>query len=124
MKSSVRHFMKRYWLISPIILTAIALVTGCITARHHPNPLAGWKVDFNHSPDQVIVKDYQGYIQKLPPKEKKYVGPIEWFKDGKGQHAIRITIGINGTVWRHVLIYNKDNRRIETIKYASGDYHS
>ena len=35
-----------------------------------------------------------------------------------------IMIGVNNKVWRHVLIYDKNNMRIKTVKYVSGDYHS
>jgi hypothetical protein len=101
-------------------LASLVWAVGCAT----PNPLAGWK-PASANPDQAIVNDYQNYIQKLPPEERKYAGgAIEIFEDGTGQHAIMIPIGLNGTVWRHVLIYDKDDKRIKTIKYASGNYGS
>jgi hypothetical protein len=106
-----------------ILLAAFIWAAGCAT-QPHPDPLAGWQGDFNEQPNQVIVNDYQNYIQKLPPEERKYAGVSDWLKDGTGQHAIRITIGLNGTVWEHVLIYDKDNKRIKTIKYSSGHYRS
>jgi hypothetical protein len=98
---------------------------GC-ASKPTPDPLAGfYRADeADMDKNQVITDDYKGYIQKLSPEERKYAGPIFYFEDGTGQHAVRITIGLNGTVWRHVLIYDKDNKRIKTIKYASGDYHS
>jgi hypothetical protein len=97
----------------------------CSTSKPTLDPLAGWR-PASHSADKAIVDDYQNYIQTLSPEEKKYLGPSPagLFEDGTGQHAIQITVGINGTVWRHVLIYDKDNKRIKTIKYASGDYMS
>ena len=105
---------------------AFVVAVGCVTPKPTPpapNPLAGWNFE-NHEPDQAVTNDYRDYIQKLPHEEGKYAGPIHYFEDGTGQHAIMIMIGINGTVWRHVLIYDKDDKRIKTIKYASGDYHS
>ena len=96
-------------------------VAGCVSTT---NPLVGWKVDFNHEPDQVIVIDYQNYIQKLPPDEKKFAYPNHFYEDGMGQHAVQIEIPLNGTWWEHVLIYDKDNKRIKTIKYSSGSYRS
>jgi hypothetical protein len=102
-----------------ILLAACVWVVGCAT----PNPLAGWKVYF-HEPDQTITNDYQDYIQKLPPEERKYAGGIQYFEDGTGQHAVKIEIGLNGTWWQHVLIYDKNDKRIKVIKYASGGYRS
>ena len=97
---------------------------GCSSSKPTSDPLAGWQIDFNHEPDLAITKDYQDYIQKLSPEEKGYALPIvHYFKDRTGQHAIQITIGL-GTDWEHVLIYDKDNKRIKTIKYISGHSYS
>jgi hypothetical protein len=106
-----------------ILLAAFICTTGCVGFVHHSDPLAGWHTA-SHNPDQVIENDYNDYIQKLPAKERKYAGPIEYFEDGTGQHAVLIWIGINGKVWRHILIYDTGNKRIKTIKYVSGDYAS
>jgi len=65
----------------------------------------------NLDANKPITDDYQDYIRNLSTDERKYAGPIHYFEDGAGQHAVRITIGINGTVWEHVLIYDKDNKR-------------
>jgi len=93
---------------------------SCSAPKPEPDPLAGWKVDLDHDPDQAIEKDYHDYIQKLPPGERERAGLIHMLEDGTGQHAIMITIGLNGTNWRHVLIYDKNDKRIKTIKYVSG----
>jgi len=91
----------------------------------HSNPLVGWKPDFSPPPiDQAIEKDCHDYIQTLPPKERQFVGPIDFFEDTSGQHAVEITIGLNGTNWGHVLIYDKDGKRIKVIKYISGHSRS
>jgi len=74
--------------------------------------------------NKAITGDYKAYVQTLSPEERKYLSTILFYEDGTGQHAVRITIGLNGTVWRHVLIYDRNDKRIKTIKYASGDYHS
>jgi hypothetical protein len=94
---------------------------GCSSSKPIPDPLAGWQGDFNEQPNQIIVNDYQNYIQQLPPEERKLATVDDWLKDGTGQHAIKITVGINHTNWRHILIYDKDNKRIKTIKYLSGN---
>jgi hypothetical protein len=104
-----------------VLLVMLGWTAGCAT---HPDPLAGWKVDFDHQPDQVIVNDYQDYIQKIPLRQRGFVGSVDWLGDGMGQHAIDIKIGVNGT-WRdHVLIYDKENKRIKVIKYSNGGYRS
>lgn len=124
MKTPIKNPIKLFWLIFPALLAAIVLAVGCAGLVHHPDPLAGWKYDFSHQPIPAIESDYQDYIQKLPPEERKNIGPIHTYVNGAGQHAVRITIPINGTSWQHVLIYNKDNKRIKTIKYSSGGYRS
>jgi Protein of unknown function (DUF1375) len=89
-----------------------------------PDPLAGWKCDFEAKPDREIVDDYQNYIQALPPEQKKafimsyYM--VQLFEDGSGVHAMRIKIALNSkTEWKHVLIYDKSNKRIKVLKYEN-----
>jgi len=77
-----------------------------------------------HEPDPAITRDYQDYIEKLPPEERRLVGSVEFFEDGTGRQAVKITIDWHGTWWRHVLIYDKDNNRIRVIKHKSGSYRS
>ena len=112
----------------PIWILLAALLGGCGGCQTKtPDPLAGWKVLFSRDYekfDKAITDDYQDYIQKLPPKERNGVGPISYFEDGTGQHAVRIEIAINGTDWAHVLIYDKNNKRIKVIKFVSGHYRS
>ena len=115
-----------------LLLAVFIWAAGCAT---RPDPLAGWKPDFNTRPsDQIIEKDYQDYIKGLGLKPIKmgalvtyasengneFVASTDFFKDGTGQHAVKITISLNHAVWEHVLIYDKDNKRIRTIKYRSG----
>jgi hypothetical protein len=101
-----------------ILLAALVWAAGC--ASRTPDPLVGWKVDFDHQPDQAIVKDYQDFIQKLPAKERDYVGTTDFVEDGTGQHAVSIEVFSNHTnaAWRYALIYNKENKRIKVIKYG------
>lgn len=72
------------------------------------------------------MDDYQNYIQKLPPNESSFITKfyIKFFEDGTGQHAVEISIPLNGTWRKHVLIYDKDDKRIKVIKYAGGEYRS
>ena len=109
-----------------VLALCVMIISGCSCSapKPPPDPLAGWKMDFAPKLDPVIAKDCQDYIQKLSPKEKKSSNINGYFEDGTGQHAVQITIGVNGRWWRHVLIYDKDNKRIMTIKYATGYYAS
>jgi hypothetical protein len=105
------------------VLSAASICwTGCETFASHTDPLVGWQKAYKHEPDQAIEKDCQDYIQslKLSPEKGTYVAYIEFFEDGTGQHAEKITISLNKTDWEHVLIYDKDDKRIKTIKYVSG----
>jgi hypothetical protein len=103
-----------------MFLAAFVWVVGCAT----PNPLAGWR-PASANPDQAIENDYHDYIQKLPPKEKEFMGPSQYFEDGTGQHAVRIETDIDGKKrWFHILVYDKDNKRIKTTKYYSGRFQS
>ncbi len=105
-------------IVVALILCAIIICGyGCRTAKQ--DPLAGWH-NIYHDADPTIVKDYQEYIQKLSPDEKSHATVDSYFEDGTGQHAVLITIGLNHTDWEHVLIYDKNNKRIKTIKYISG----
>jgi hypothetical protein len=120
--------MKVTRLIFCFSLAVFVCCFGCTSSKPAPDPLVGYhwcdltELDSN----QAITDDYEAYIQTLSPEEKKYLGPspIGFFEDGTGRHAVRIKIGLNGTSWVHVLIYDKDNRRIKTIKYATGHYAS
>jgi hypothetical protein len=110
-----------------VFVALVASVIGCLGPVHHPDPLAGWKPCWSQDPGKLgkaIVEDYQGYIRKLPLEERRAIGVTHLFEDGTGQHAIRFEIALNGTDWAHILIYNKEDKRIKVIKYASGRYRS
>jgi uncharacterized protein YceK len=89
-----------------------------------PDPLVGWKCDFEVPPDPAIVDDYQKYIQTLPPEQKKKlimsVYMVQLFEDGSGQHAMKIIIDVDShTLWKHVLIYDASNQRVKVLKYEN-----
>jgi hypothetical protein len=123
MNKMINQSINRLLLI--LALSTIAIF-GCRCSTAKPDPLAGWRVsdDRDFNANKAIVDDYQSYIKTLSQEEQKSMAPVFCYENGTGQHAVLITIGINQTVWRHILIYDKDNKRIKTIKYASGDYHS
>jgi hypothetical protein len=85
----------------------------------------GWKDCWSQDPsklDKAITDDYRDYIEKLSSKERPNVGGIHLFEDGTGQHAVEITVNLNGTRWEHVLIYDQQHKRMKVIRYASGRY--
>ena len=111
-----------------LVITAF-LGDGCGTPKPAPNPLEGWHVrrpSFALPKDKVIEDDYNVYIQALPPEERQYVDKNSvWFlEDSTGQTAVQIKIPLHGTWWIHALIYDKDNKRIKTVKYKAGQYRS
>jgi hypothetical protein len=118
--------MKTIRLASCILLATIGLIIGCATQKTIPNPLAGWhfsSLDNLHA-NQVIMDDYQDYIQKLPAQKNRFISSIHFFEDGTGQHAVEIRIGVNGAWWEHVLIYDSANKRIKVTRYSRGRYRS
>jgi hypothetical protein len=115
--------MKIIQFIVCFLLAMLLCGFGCSSSKPTPDPLAGWQKEYGKV-DQSIVNDYQDYLQKLPPEDRKYIGPMEFFKDGMGQHAVEIEEALNGTWWFHVLIYDKENKRIKAIKFSPGKYAS
>jgi hypothetical protein len=120
----------KYWLVEyrlelvvyTCTLTAITcFLSSCEFFKNHTNPIADWQLESRPEP-QVIEKDSQDFGQKLPPEEKKYAEMGNYYKDGKGQHAIEIRIPLNGTWWYYVLIYDQNDKRIKTVKYVMGHY--
>jgi hypothetical protein len=98
-------------------------ISGCSSTTTKLDPLAGWKAVGSQDPNSMISKDYQDYIQKLPPEERNYVGPVFYLEDGTGQHAVTFEVDKYGKdVWNYYLFYDKDNKRIKAIKYYRGRY--
>jgi hypothetical protein len=129
MNTLVKKSISRFGLTFLVLLMGFILESGCSTsnpAPDAPDPLAGWSYSHNDSinSNKAILDDCKSYIYTLSPDEQRSAGPILYYEDGTGQHAVKIFIGINNTVWEHVLIYNKDNKRIKTIKYSNGGYRS
>lgn len=68
-----------------------------------------------------MLNDVHKYDKKLKPYN------IEFFEDGTGQHAVTFESYsdagiIGGTSWEYVLIYDKNNKRVKTIRYVTGYY--
>ena len=113
--------------VSLVLVLCMMVVSGCSCSapKPKPDPLAGFHVAVFFTPDsnKAITDDYKNYIQTLPPNERQSPS-VHFYEDGTGQHAVEIIIGVNGRWWRHILIYDKDAKRIKTIKYATGYYAS
>jgi len=110
-------------------MAIIVLATGCGTSRPDPDPLASWNEIPSQDPeklDSAIRNDYQDYIQKLPAGERDHVlgSNINFLQDGTGRHAVRLSIPLSGTWWEHVLIYDRNNCRVQAIKRFGGHYQS
>ena len=112
------------------ILLAAFVSAGC-ASRLESNPLEGWKrlgsayvmvCPFG----QTIIDDYQNYVQALSVEEKSSADDFhtKFYESSDNQRAVEITVNLNGTRWKHVLIYDQKNTRIRVIKYASSRYAS
>jgi hypothetical protein len=111
-----------------ILIATFIWLVGCATGAR--NPLEGWKGGLSlyqggHL-DEPIMNDYKDYVRSLPPEESSLVDEflIKFFEDGTGQHAVEISIPLHSIWWKHVLIYDKGNKRIKVIKYSGGRYQS
>ena len=126
MKTQAKHSKNNLLLIHAIVLLILTWTVGCSDLAHHPDPLAGWHFSSlnNLDSNKAIMDDYQDYLQKLPPRRNGFIGSLEFFEDATDQHAIKVRIGVNGTWWVHVLIYDKNDKRIQVTTYRSGGYRS
>jgi hypothetical protein len=131
MKTQFKNPIKNFAPIFLMLMAMLVLGFGCNTSKPIPDPLAGWKqvvLSYDYEKfDKAIKSDYQDYIQKLPPDEKGYnIGSITFFEDGTGRHAVSIEKFVKGenASWHYALIYDKENKRINVIKYGYTKYQS
>ena len=124
-----QEHMKITKLITYCLLMVFVCGLGCTTSKPTPDPLTGFHEAFK-APAESIGSDYHNYMQNcmrnLSTEEIKNLGPYpaSFFEGDMGQHAIKIKIGMKGDSWVHILIYDKDNRRVKTFKYVAGHYRS
>jgi hypothetical protein len=121
-KNSINNFAPGFLMLMAMFLFGF----GCNSSKPGPDPLVGFHVSYlqNLDSNKTITDDYKNYLHTLSPEDQKFAGPIFYYEDGTGQHAVRIEIEYGGTIWEHVLIYDKDNTRIKTIKFYNGRYQS
>jgi hypothetical protein len=125
---AIRKYSNCYGLV---LALCVMVISGCSCSAPKPTPPTPDPLTEFHVADlrnlnsnKAITDDYKSYIQTLSPEEQQQAGLMFYYEDGTGQHAVEFRIGINHKVWRHLLIYDKDNKRINTLKYVIGDYHS
>jgi len=123
MKKTPRQLISYLTLV--ITLAAVAIF-GCRCATTKPNPLDTFHFSSldNLSLNKAITDDYKIYIKTLTAVEQKNILGVDFYEDEEGKHAVKIEIGIDGTWWSHVLIYNSSNTRIKVMKYSPGTYRS
>ena len=106
-------------------LLAAFILGGCATQKPTPDPLAGFHFYSRTKVSQAITDDYQDYIKNLPSNEKGSIGDVSFFEDGTGQHAISIQVfEENNASWQHILIYNKEDKRIKAVRCDYRKYQS
>ena len=117
-----------YLLFAGILSAMMISGCSCSTSKPTPDPLAGfhWSSLVNLDNNKIINDDYHDYINKLPAEQKGIVGDISFLEDGTGQHAVCIQIfeQNKNASWQHVLIYDKENRRIKAIRCGYRRYQS
>src|SRR5258706_4272672 len=113
------------------LITIAFLAAGCGTPKPAPNHLEGWKglgtaYVIGCPFGQRVMDDYQSYIKSLPPVERSAVHDhdIRFYERRAGERAVEIAIPFDGTWWKHVLIYDQNNRRVQAVKRLAGHYQS
>ena len=101
---------------------------GCSSSKPDPDPLAGFHVadPQNLTSYKTLSDDYRDYVQKLPPEQKGYIGTVFFYENEPGQHAVSIEIfeGNKNASWKHILFYDKDNKRTKALRCDHIKYQS
>jgi len=126
MKNKIKR-SSRYVLLILALCAAVFPGCSCSSTKAKSDPLPGFYFCSlaNLQTNKVILEDYQNFIQDLSPRGNKITGPIQFSQDSNGRHAITIEVFVGGTAsWTYILIYDKDNKRVQAIKYRYNRYQS
>lgn len=82
-----------------------------------PEALKGWKAT-QDLPADTVVTDYNAYIEKLPKAERSGVADVKYYVDDAGRNAVAVLVKVSGTQWTHLLVYDKQNARIDVKKFV------
>ncbi len=93
--------------------------TNAEPASAVPAELKGWQTTAG-LPDKAVITDYNDYINELPQDERVKVADVRYFNDGAGRNAVAIAVNGKDVPWTHVLIYDKQNKRLSVSKQAQG----
>lgn len=110
-------------LLLPVDLFGLYKNSGAQLEGWTFRPLPGWEMPpYRHNTNRLndaITDDYQDYIKK---NALFLLEPVTgYYEDGTGQHAIKFPAyrpGQDDNGQNYVLIYNKENKRIRTIKWG------
>jgi len=103
------------------LLLMLALGQGCSFSKPKTDPLAGW-----HSCEKVpqtVEADVQHYIDGLSPYQREHIVFTDLY-ELNGQYAVRLTLALNGDDWNHIIIWDKNYKRIKVIKFIANRYVS
>jgi hypothetical protein len=108
-----------------VLLTVLTLTVGCVTK----DPLRGWKLVGSTlwglrdtlPINKVILNDAHHFVGESAGGDIT-ISRVYYFEGKSGQHALKLTSMFDTRYWNYVLIYDKDNARVKTIKYSSGRY--
>ena len=117
------------------LLIALVVAAGCASSGPAANPIADWTFrpfdDYvppgqqrHYQLNKAITDDYQNYIKD---HKLSLFGMITGYhENAEGDRAVDFVAFPPGekSSWHYVLIYNKDNERIKTIKYDHRSYVS
>jgi hypothetical protein len=125
----ISKMFKHHGVFYFLLLALSIWISGCSEPKPKPNPLVGWSRSQRQNPkyhSQVIISDYNSYIQSLPENVRSQVDEtaIVFLENQSGQHAVKIEIPINGARYEHLLIYDQNNVRTNTVVFVSGRYSS
>ena len=84
-----------------------------------PAALKGWK-ETKDLPADTVVTDYNDYVEKLPKAERPGVADVKYYVDDDGRNAVAVLVNVGDTQWTHLLVYDKQHKRVEMTKFAAG----